>query len=284
MSDDGVTVQTPGPGSLTITVGATASDSVPHVPPPPDFFAIESLITGIGTARYGSLAGHCLTETSSKPPGPYLAQGTASLNLGFTDVAEVLSDTLDPGTPVTLTFLMTLEGSAVHFSDGLLPDPQGTGAAVRHDVEVRDLDDVTVPSGQAFLVINSRGTHETSRTFEFDTAVGHRLELIANLSVNAIALVDFATHGNTTATAEMLADQTGELFYQPSGDVTLASESLHDYAAPEPARAILLALSAALLLLRSARRATTPPAFRAFVWRPGGRGRSRAGARSRARE
>ena len=74
VSDDGDTLQTPGPGSLTITAGAAASDSVPHVPPPPEFFAIESLVTGIGTARYGSLAGHCLTEASSKPawplPGP----------------------------------------------------------------------------------------------------------------------------------------------------------------------------------------------------------------------
>ena len=56
--------------------------------------------------------------------------------------------------------------------------------------------------------------------------------------------------GFSEGSADVIADQTAELFYQPSGDVTLVSDSGHDYVAPEPGRGTLLGVSATLLLLR----------------------------------
>ena len=147
-SDQGSVLQTPGPGSLTVTAGAAASDGVINDSPPPASWGMEALVTGSGTARYGALAGLAHAEASSKPANTlFLAGGQVSLDLGFTDGAEVLSDTLDPGTPVTLTFLMTLDATAVHVTDQPNANPEDTGAAARHEVEVRDLDNITQPSG-----------------------------------------------------------------------------------------------------------------------------------------
>jgi len=252
-SDPGSQSLTPGPDSLTLTYGAAASDSVINDSPPPATWEMKALVTGVGTARYGSLAGVAHAEASSLPANSaFLAGGSVSLNLGFTDAAEVVSDTLAADTPVTLTFLMTLEASAVHFADGLVPNPSGTGASARHEVEVRDLDNVAQPSGEGALVVNSAGVSENSTMFEFDTAVGHRLEIIADLFVSAGADVDYATYQMTQGTSDVVADQTAELFHQPSGDVRLVSESGHDYAVPEPGQALLL-LFAALVLPRAAR-------------------------------
>ena len=184
------------------------------------------------------------------PEGPYLAVGTGSVNVGFTDGAEVLSDTLDPGTPVTLTFLMTLEGTAFHFVDGPLPNPNGTGAGARHDVEIRDLDDVATPFGEGSLVLNSHGVQETDRTVEFDTVIGHKIEIAAHLLLNSAVSVNYPLLGFTDGSADVLAEQTAGFFYQPSGDVRLVSDSGHDYAVPEPSQAALLVCAATLLLLR----------------------------------
>ncbi|HSJ99296.1 MAG TPA: hypothetical protein VLC53_19630, partial [Myxococcota bacterium] len=202
-SDEGQTLLTPGPGSLTITAGAAASDAVSNSIPPPDGWDMQAMVTGIASARYGSLAGRAHAEASSLPlNSSFLAGGQVSLNVGFTDGAEVVSDTLEPGTPVTLTFFMTLEATAVHSIDGQDLDPDGTGAAARLELEVRDLDDIAQPSGEGALVINSVGTHETVDTFEFDTSVGHRVEIVADLFVAAGVDVDYLAHGFSQGTAD----------------------------------------------------------------------------------
>jgi hypothetical protein len=243
---------TPGQGSLQITLGATASD-IAFADPPPTNFEIAAIVDGIGVARYGSLAGRAHAEARSAPAGPYLAGGQVSVIPGYTDGAEVRSDTLAPGTPVTLTFRMTLAATTIHFVDGSIFDPQGTGAAVRYEVAVSDLDNLAQPSTEGSLVINSRGFEETSRLLELDTAIGHRVELVADLAVNAGVRVDYPFLGVSKGTATALAEQTGELFHEPSGDVRLATESGHNYTVPEPDPvALLLASLPVLLLLRLA--------------------------------
>jgi hypothetical protein len=243
--------QTPGPGSLTVTAGAVASDAVDA---PPDRWEMDALMDAIGTARYGSLTGRAHAEARSVPANSsFLAGGQVSLILGYTDEAEVVSNTLAPGTPVTLTFAMSLEASALHVIDGPSLDPEGTGASARHEVTIRDLDVIVQPAAEGALVINSRGVTETSRTLELDTAVGHRIELVADLFVSAGVDIDFGTLGFTQGSADVLAEDTAELLYQPSGDVQLASDSGHDYAVPEPSRRILL-LGALHALLWARRR------------------------------
>jgi hypothetical protein len=229
-----------------VTVGAAASDAAGE-------FSMEAIFDGIGVARYGSLVGSAHAEASSKPASSFLAGGEIIVDVGFTDGAEVVSDTLAEGTPVTLTFRMTLDASAMHFTDGKGLNPPDTGAAARHEVEVRDLDDVTVPFGQGALVVNSIGDNERLRTFEFDTAVGHRIELEAHLILGAGVMVNHPLYAFTEGEADVLAGNTAELFHEPSGGVRLVADSGHDYAAPEPGRGLLLAFAAAAVWLRRSR-------------------------------
>jgi len=239
----------PGPGSLQVVTGAAASDLVTNPSPPPDDWEMQCAVDGIGIARYGALGGSAHAQASSAPTNDFfLAGGQVSLIVGFTDGVEVVSATLAPATPVTLTFQMTLGATAVHTTDVPTIDPAGTGASARHELKVRDVDDVTKPWGQAALVINSRGVNESFGTFEFDTAVGRRLEIVAELFVSAGVDIDFDTQFAQGA-ADVLTG-TAQVFYEPSGDVGLVSESGHDYAVPEPGSEAWLAALATLILLR----------------------------------
>jgi hypothetical protein len=247
-------VQTPGPGSLSITAGSAASDAIDNDTPPPDRWEMEAIVDGTAVARYGSLAGRAHAEASSLPANAsFLAGGEVSLNVGYVDGAEVLSDTLPDGTPVTLTFLMTLDAAATHFTDPSFPNPDGTGASARHELVLRDADVIVQPPALGALVINSRGVLETSRVVELDTAVGHRIEIVADLFLGAGVDIEDGVTLYSQGAADVLAENTAELVFQPSGDVTLATDSGHDYAAPEPGRGVLLAVGLATLVWRSRR-------------------------------
>lgn len=242
---------TPNPGSLSITIGVATSDGVINPSPPPDGWQMLALFDGSATARYGALSGTAHGEASSKPANPFfLAGGQLTMIVGYTDGAEVRSDTLAVGTPVTLTFSMTLDATATHVIDAVFPQqPPGTGASVRHELEVRDLDDIVQPAGQGALVINSVGTSQTFTTFEFETEVGHDLEIVAQLFVSAGADIDYASYPFTEGTADVATGVPAEVFYGASGDVRLQSESGHDYLVPEPGWAALQTSSATILLL-----------------------------------
>jgi hypothetical protein len=241
----------PGPGSLGVTYGAAASDADPNPSPPPADFMMQGILTGTGVARYGSVAGRAHAEASVKPASNfYTAGGTVVLDLGFTDSALVDSDSLAPGTPVTLKFVMTLEGSALHFADGTF-EPGKVGAGVRYEAKVSDLDDLGKLPATGALVINSAGTAEGFRMLEFDTVIGHRMEFDVHLMPSARAIIDSSTL--TQGTADVLADHTGNFFHQPSGDVRLVTESGHNYV-PEPSAAIALLASLARLAIGRRRR------------------------------
>ncbi len=226
----------PGPGSLAVTIGAAASDSIPRDPGPGNH-EYTGILTGSGAARYGSLAGRAHAEASSRPAGdfdPFGAGGQVSLQLGFLDTAQVVSTTLTAGTPVTLTFVMTLDGTATHFADG--PFPLGRiGAGVRNEAKIIDLEaNTSTPNFSPHTLLNSRGDYIPLTTFQFVTAIGHHLEIDVDLIVAAGAIIDaFPSFGAASqGIADVIADQTARFFYQPSGDVRLVSESGHDYANP----------------------------------------------------
>jgi hypothetical protein len=245
VSDPGSSSLLPGPGSLQVTAGAAASDVA-------EPYAMQVDVEGIGIARYGSLGGRAHAEASSLPASSFAAGGEVLIDVGFTDAAVVRSDTLAPGTPVTLHFRTTLDATALHFIDPPAGNPpDSTGAAARLEVVIKDLDDVTRPFGQSALLLNSRGDHETLGGIDFDTAIGGRIELVADLFVAAGVQVDHPLYAFTSGTADVLADHTAELAYEPSGDIRLEADSGHEYAVPEPSRALLLATSVLLVLLRS---------------------------------
>jgi hypothetical protein len=211
---------------------------------------MEALGTAIGIARYGSLAGNAHAEASSLPgdAGSPLARVQIYVRPGFTDAALVVSDSLAAGSPVTLTFRMALDATAIHVVDpanGVGP----TAAGATFEVEIRDLN-VAQPPVTRFLSVASDGTNITSGMLELGTAIGHRIELLADLSVGAQVWANFAEYEVAQGSADAVAGNTGELLYEPAGDVRLVTDSGHDYAAPEPGRGLLLALAAAALLLR----------------------------------
>jgi hypothetical protein len=241
-----------GPDSLQVALEAEAAFLAVNPTPPPDDWEMSARVSGVAESRYGALAGSAEADAWSTPGNDfYLAGGDVALNAGYTDTARVVSDTLADGTPVTVSFSMTLDAVAFHFTDA--PGPvvsDKIGAAARHELEVRLLDAPTQLPARGALLVNSRGESTTSRLVTVDTAIGHRLEILSDLFLGAGADPDHQFTFGTTASAEVRAGQTAELFYEPSGDVRLETESGHDYAAPEPGRATLLALAAAALLLR----------------------------------
>jgi hypothetical protein len=254
-----VKVITPGDGSVGVTYGGAASDDTGAI-------VLSASILGIGEARYGALAGRASAEASSSPAGPHGVGGIVILTLGFFDTAEVVSSTLAPGTPVTLTFVMTLEAAAFHDANGLFI-PGRFGASARSEAAVVDIEGGTsTPTFPPHTLVNSIGTNITLTTFEFDTAIGHHLDIDVDLFVAASANVEPAAFPGqaTSGRSEVIADNTAHFFYEPSGDVRLVSESGHDYAAqgpgpdpvPEPASLTVLGVGAAIILLATRRRAT----------------------------
>ena len=228
---------TPGPGSLAVTIGAAASDSIPR-DPKPGFHEYSGILTGSGSSRYGALAGRAHAEASSRPAGdfdPYGAGGTVSISLGFLDTVEVVSSTLATGTSVTLTFVMTLDAAATHFADGPFT-PGRIGASARNDARIRDIEaNTSTPiSNGPHTLVNSSGTYIPLTTFQFDTAIGHHLEIDVDMLVAAKAIIDaFPTAGDASqGIADVIANNTAHFFYQPSGNFSLIAESGHDYVAP----------------------------------------------------
>jgi hypothetical protein len=166
---------------------------------------------------------------------------------------------------------MLLEATAFHAANGDLL-PFRIGAAARSEATVRDIEAGTStpgPGAGPFTLVQSIGDSVTLTTFEFDTAVGHHLELDVTLLLAAGVAIpcDAGPSCASTGIAEVIADNTARFFYEPSGDVRLVSESGHDYAlgasgprpVSEPASLLLLcvggwALWSRLAVARASRR------------------------------
>jgi hypothetical protein len=250
-SEQGNKLVTPGDGSLAVTIGAVASDSIPRAPNPGDHMYFGSLL-GSGVARFGTLAGHARAEASSLPAGdqdPFGAGGQVALRLGFVDTVEVVSGTLTIDTPVRLSFVMVLDATAIHFADGTFSAGR-IGASAVNEARIRDIEaNTSTPPFSPRTFVNSAGGSQTLTTFEFDTAIGHHLELDVVLTLFAGTILDPNPRAGTAAqaTAEVISDNTAHFFHMPSGDVCLISESGHSYAIPEPSSGIAIVFLAVVL-------------------------------------
>jgi hypothetical protein len=174
---------TPAGDEIDATLTATADDGYSN-PLYLDSFAYECALLATGTLGYGSASGNLSLTTASTPdflppapgnePNIFTNSGRASgvglLKMQFDDSGVVTSSTLPNGTPVTLSFPLSLDSSVI--LTGRPPSPLLAAEAV-YEVRATDIGP-TLPTG-AFLdflegtvaktltLIRSSATRSTSR-------------------------------------------------------------------------------------------------------------------------
>jgi hypothetical protein len=256
--DAAVTVMTPSADQREVFVEATVTHSSPSIPLYMGNFDYSCLLTGAGTLEYGSASGTLNLEASANPdflppaPGnmndPFYnngrSDGEALLELQFEDVGTVVSDTLPPETPVQLEFTYVLESTAV-----LTGAPLGPllGATATYFTYAMDM-----TSGATADWILS-GTDQETRPLA--TQVGRQIALRGRLQLRVNALAGRVVPGALyypDLDASIDASNTSHFTVEVPPGVSFLAESGHDYAAPEPGGALLLAAGA--LVLAAARR------------------------------
>lgn len=258
--DDADFIVTPtSPDLLDVTVDATASEGESFPGLYDGSFQHECLLLGVGSLGYGSASGTLSLETSSKPDSLAgiggntgntfynngNARGSALLELQFDDVGTVVSSTLPNGTPVQLDFTYTLESIAILTGAPIGP-PLLSGTATYFTYAMD-----TTSGATADWILS--GTDQETRPLA--TQVGRQIALRGRLQlrVDTIAGRQFPGHpyyGEVDASVD--ASNTSHFTVEVPDGVSFVAESGHDYAAPEPGGALLLAAGA--LVLAAARR------------------------------
>jgi len=172
------------------------------------------------------------------------SDGEALLELQFDDVGTVVSDTLPNGAPVQLEFTYVLESTAV--LTGAPPGPL-LGATATYFTYAMD-----TTSG-ATADWNLSGTDQETRPLA--TQVGRQIALRGRLQLRVNALAGREVPGALyypDLDASIDASNTSHFTVEVPDGVSFVAESGHDYEAPEPGGALLLAAGA--LVLAAARR------------------------------
>ncbi len=217
---------------------------------------LEASLLGSGVATYGTLAASLEAQARNQAAFSNLYEPSASgiLRMSFADGAIIVSDTLPLGTPVVLTFVVSLASDFI--ATGRAADPTHNGATAEFNGTVTDT--TTGSKGVAIIVNGVAGATPPSVTFKLETEVGRALQLTGKLElgVEARALnMDSPDGGDVLATSTVGAAHTAHLIYQAFGDVKLVSDSGHDYttsasaAVPEPGSFCLAGLGVAAIFL-----------------------------------
>jgi hypothetical protein len=259
VEDDADVIVTPtSPDLLDVTVDATATDGDSFPGLYDGSFDYQCLLIGVGSLEYGSASGTLSLAASSTPDflegigankgntfsNSGRADGEALLELQFDDVGTVVSDTLPNGTPVLLEFTYVLESTAV--LTGAPPGPL-LGATATYFTYAMD----TTSLATADWILS--GTDQETRPLA--TQVGRQIALRGRLQLRVNALAGREVPGALyypDLDASIDASNTSHFTVEVPDDVSFVAESGHDYAAPEPGGALLLAAGA--LVLAAARR------------------------------
>jgi len=264
MQDTADVTKTPVGDELDVAMGATASQGASFPDLYEGSFSYQCALLGAGTLGYGAASGALSLQTSSTPeslpPTPVnmanppfqnngRANGEGLLQMQFDDKGVVVSDTLALGTPVTLTFMVSLHSAELEV--GRPPDPLLLDASATYAVRATDVD-----GGDAFfrLLVGNETVG-----LPLDTFVGNHVDLQGILSLHVVALagrelgqIPYYPQADASVDAANTASYQLEL---PAG-VGFETESGHDYtAAPEPAQALSLVAGALALAVARRRRA-----------------------------
>jgi len=218
---------------------------------------LEATLLGSGVATYGTLAASLEAQARNQAAFANLNEPSAFgiLRMSFADGAVVVSNTMPVGTPVMLTFVVSLASDFI--ATGRPADPSHNGASADYTGTVTDT--TTGAKGFAFIGNGVAGTTPPSVTFILATEVGHALQLSAELDLGVEArALNMDTGGDVLATSSVIANHTAHLIYQQLGDVMLVSDSGHDYRTsasavalvPEPGSLCLAGLGVAAIWLR----------------------------------
>ena len=247
-----------------MALGATASDGFSN-PLYLGSMMWDCTLLGAGSLGYGSASGSVSVSASSTPdalepaPGnqndPFTnngyARGEGLLTLQFDDTGVVTSNVLAPNTPVQLEFTFLLESVAV--ATGA---PIGSLLAADATYFVRAVD-TAAPGAPVEWILS--GNDLVTRTL--DTAVGRTVDIQGKLALNVLALAGREVPGALyygDLDAAIDASNTSSFTIATPENVTFVAESGHDYAAPAPSQALLLATGA--LVLAGAGRLRAVPA------------------------
>jgi hypothetical protein len=206
-------------------------------------FDYSATMFGQGTATFGSLSGAISFDAQAKPesqaaslPGfdPILNLGHASLSahmqLTFSDSGIVTSPTLPVGSPVTLHFTVASQAYSIYVGRPQTLDMNGGINKAYGGIYLNVFDETSRVTLNPF---NGAGT---IKTYDFDTAVGRRLDVSTEFDLNVGAFA--GKDGNNPQFSPFYpevqgaidASHTTKLFVDAPGDVTYASDSSHGYA------------------------------------------------------
>jgi hypothetical protein len=188
----------------------------------------EVNILGDGSATFGRLSGEF--QAQAENGGPFstsLARAVGIVRLSFSDTAVVGSPTLAVGTPVTVTFRVDMSGS-VFLTPGARSFPDN-GASI--GFEGRVTDPTSGLTTARFSGVDPVFVGPAMQTMTIATQIGRSLELTGKLDVAAsVRINDNFTNMPIIRTGA--ANGSGRLYFVPTGDLTLVSESGHNYSVP----------------------------------------------------
>jgi hypothetical protein len=204
-----------------------------------NLFLYSATLSGHGTVTYGAFTGSisfvlkAQPQTANTPTGPVNNDGHSELvshiNLSFDESGFVSSSTLSIGTPVVLRFIIVSHSVAsisepTHLENNN-PHANGEYAGLDTGGYVTIFDENTNVELNGFTYLENHVT-----TFTLNTAVGHRVDLLAHYTMNGSGYAGLdGSHFFTTVEGSLM-DASTRIYVQGPPGVSYAADSGHNYA------------------------------------------------------
>ena len=202
-------------------------------------FAYDAALNSHGTVGYGVFTGdmsfvlQAKPQTANTPNGPVDNQGHSELvshiNLSFDDSGIVSSSTLSIGTPVAIRFIIVSHSVAsisepTHLENNN-PHANGEYAGLDTGGYVTIFDENTNVELNGFIYLDNHVT-----TFSLNTAVGHRVDLLAHYTMNGSGYAGLDGNHFFATVEGSLMNASTRIYVQGPPGVSYAADSGHNYA------------------------------------------------------